>query len=106
MATCATCVHTGSQTDKHPCSECKGFSKYKYNPQRTIADTVRAMTDEQLADNFHKLYELISQGTMNDLSDLFCDGKAGCITKHGMVRCNPKKERAWVYDRRHWCRFV
>ena len=64
---------------------------------RTRADQIRAMTDEQMAEAMHKLYIQISvKRTMNDISDLFCDGKAGCITKRGNIRCSNKKEKACI----------
>ena len=63
----------------------------------TRADQIRAMTDEQMAEEIHRLYIKISvKGTMNDISDLFCDGKAGCITKRGNIRCSNKKEKACI----------
>ena len=30
MATCQICKYAGSEKDKYPCSECKWYSKYKY----------------------------------------------------------------------------
>ena len=64
---------------------------------KTMADRIRSMSDEELAKAFYDLYIKISvKGSMNDLSDLFCDGKAGCITKRGNIRCSVKKEKACV----------
>lgn len=61
------------------------------------ADRIRAMSNEELAEAFHDLYrQLFVEGTLIDLSLLFCDGKAGCITKRGNIRCTPKKEKACV----------
>ncbi len=63
---------------------------------KTIAGKIRSMTDEELAEKIHDLYRNLMDGTMNDISCLFCDGKANCITKTGNIRCNPKKEKACV----------
>lgn len=63
---------------------------------KTIADQIRAMSDEQLAEKFYDLYRKLMSAEMNDLSDLFCDGNANCITKTGNIRCTPKKEKACV----------
>lgn len=30
MATCQICKYAVNEKDKYPCSECKGYSKYKY----------------------------------------------------------------------------
>lgn len=63
---------------------------------KTIGDQIRSMTDEQLAEKIHDMYRKLMDGTMNDISVLFCDGKNNCITKTGNIRCNPKKEKACV----------
>ena len=62
----------------------------------TFADQIRAMTDYELAEWFHDIYRRIVEGTMDDISCLFCDGKAGCITKEGDIICNPENEKACV----------
>ena len=60
------------------------------------ADYIRSLSDDELAQEIYSLNEKLNQGTMNDLSDLYCDGKAGCITKRGNIRCNAKRENACV----------
>lgn len=62
----------------------------------TGADRIRAMSDEELADAIYELCEKLSDGTLHDISNLYCDGKADCITNAGDVRCNERKERGCV----------
>lgn len=50
MATCNICKYAGTPSYKSPCSECKGFSKYEYEKTQTHGDSIRAMSDEELAD--------------------------------------------------------
>lgn len=89
------------------CENCRGFialqdGKFYEHVQRpflppmTIADQIRSMTDEQLAEKIHSLYHNIVTGTMDDISCLFCDGKAGCITEEGNIICDEEKEKACV----------
>ena len=80
---------------------CYGDGKCRYkkdceNKVITHADQLRAMSDEQLADAFYKVYCELGRGGPKDLSSLFCDGKAGCITKDGNIRCSEKKVRACI----------
>ena len=49
MATCQICKYAGNPKDKPPCSDCKGYSKYEYEKPQTNADSIRAMSDEELA---------------------------------------------------------
>lgn len=77
-----------------PCEACGG--KGYFEVPNTNADRIRAMSDEELANSFYALYNKLCSGAMNDLSDLFCDGQAGCITKSGAVRCSEKKEKSCV----------
>lgn len=35
MATCQICKYAVNEKDKYPCSECKGYSKYKYQKPQT-----------------------------------------------------------------------
>lgn len=72
------------------------YKKACENKVITRADQTRAMTDEQLADAFYKVYCELGRGGPKDLSNLFCDGKAGCITKDGNIRCSEKKVRACI----------
>ena len=72
------------------------YKKACENKVITRADQTRAMTDEQLADAFYKVYCELGSGGPKDLSNLFCDGKAGCVTKNGDVRCSEKKVRACI----------
>ena len=51
MATCNICKYAGTPSYKSPCSECKGFSKYEYEKPQTNADRIRAMSDEELAED-------------------------------------------------------
>lgn len=60
------------------------------------ADRIRAMSDEELADAIYGLCEKLSDGTLHDISNLYCDGKADCITTAGDIRCDEKKERGCV----------
>ena len=69
--------------------------EYYAKPQ-TNADRIRAMSDEELAEAFYNLVDKLQTGTMNDLSDLFCDGKNGCIDKDGNITCTPDMEKACV----------
>ena len=62
----------------------------------TNADRIRAMNDEKLAEAFFNLCENLNDGTMNDLSDLYCDGKNGCVDKDGNITCTPDMEKACV----------
>lgn len=62
----------------------------------TNADRIRAMSDEKLAEAFFNLCEKIAVGTMNDLSDLYCDGKNGCIDKDGNITCTRDMEKTCV----------
>lgn len=66
------------------------------NKITTNADRIRAMSDEEMVNAVIALYNKLGSGAMNDLSDLFCDGQAGCITKSGVVRCSEKKEKSCV----------
>ena len=62
----------------------------------TKADMIRSMSDEQMAEAFYNLVDNIQTGNMNDLSDLYCDGKNGCIDKDGNITCTPDMEKACV----------
>lgn len=63
---------------------------------KTIADSIREMNDDQLVEALYSLYEKLNDGTLNDLSNLFCDGKNDCIDKDGNVTCTPDMEKACV----------
>ena len=67
------------------CRTCNGSGEKK----QTNADHIRVMSDEKLAEAFFNLCEKLNDGTMNDLSDLYCDGKNGCIDKDGNITCTP-----------------
>ena len=71
MATCQICKYAGNPKDKPPCADCKGYSKYEYKKPQTNADSIRAMSDEELA----KLLLDADQGNFTvDLCDeRFCD---------------------------------
>ena len=76
-----------------------GKSRYKKDCENKVitrVDQFRSMTDEQLADALYKVYCELGRGGPKDLSSLFCDGKAGCITKNGNIRCSEKKVRACI----------
>ena len=62
----------------------------------TKADQIRSMSDEQIAEAFYNLVDNLQTGTMNDLSDLYCDGKNGCIDKDGNITCTPDMEKTCV----------
>ena len=64
--------------------------------EQTAADGIRSKTDEELATMIHDLYSKLAEGTLNDLSDLFCDGKNNCIDKDGNITCTPEMEKACV----------
>ena len=64
--------------------------------EQTVADGIRSKTDEELAAMIHGLYSKLAEGTLNDLSDLFCDGKNNCIDKDGNITCTPEMEKACV----------
>lgn len=68
----------------------------KEREPETRGEQLRAMSDEQLADALYKVYCEFGCGGPKDLSSLFCDGKAGCITKNGNIRCSEKKVRACI----------
>ena len=77
-------------------SDCDKFNQEVRKKTMTNGDRFRAMTDEQLADALYKVYCELGSGGEKDLSNLFCDGKAGCITKDGNIRCSEKKVRACI----------
>lgn len=105
MAYCGKCLHldvckTAETCDGHV-PRCKHFMDKTAISQMlgkpaTRADQLRAMTDEQLADALYKVYCELGRCGLKDLSNLFCDGKAGCITKNGNIRCSEKKVRACI----------
>ena len=64
--------------------------------EQTVADSIRSKSDEDLAYAIHTLYSKLAEGALNDLSDLFCDGKNGCFDKDGNITCTPEMERACV----------
>ena len=64
--------------------------------EQTVADSIRSKTDEELAATIHGLYSKLAEGTLNDLSDLFCDGKNNCVDKDGNITCTPEMEKACV----------
>ena len=64
--------------------------------EQTVADGIRSKTDAELAAMIHGLYSKLAEGTLNDLSDLFCDGKNNCIDKDGNITCTPEMEKACV----------
>lgn len=64
--------------------------------EQTVADSFRSKTDEELAEAFYNLVDKLQTGTMNDLSDLFCDGKNNCIDSEGNITCTPEMEKACV----------
>ena len=49
MPTCNICKYAGRPIYKSPCSECKEFSEYEYENKKTNADTIRSMSEEELA---------------------------------------------------------
>lgn len=92
-------VMTGDRNDycgviNETCSECEGTGVILVDA--STADCIRAMSDEEMANAFYVLYNKTCSGAMNDLSDLFCDGQAGCITKSGTVRCSEKKAKSCI----------
>lgn len=68
MATCNICEYAGRPSYKSPCSECRGYSKYKYKKMQTNADRFRSMTDEELAT---ALYQMLD-------GDVYCTNKPEC----------------------------
>jgi hypothetical protein len=54
MATCQICRYAGNPKDKPPCADCKGYSKYEYEKPQTNADRIRAMSDDELAEDYCK----------------------------------------------------
>ena len=49
MATCNICKYAGRPIYKSPCSECKECSKYEYESNKTNAEIIRSMDDEELS---------------------------------------------------------
>lgn len=110
---CRNCPACGSPLQSESlgwkCNYCKGFLDMKgtfhvyiekpFMPPMTTADQIRAMTDEEMTEKVYDLYIKLSDGTLNDLSLLFCDGKAGCITKDGEIICNPENVKACILRR-------
>lgn len=64
--------------------------------EQTVVASIRSKTDEELADAIYEFNDRLQNGTLNDLSDLFCDGKNGCIDKDGNITCTPDMEKACV----------
>lgn len=64
--------------------------------EQTVADGIRLKTDEELADAVYEFRNKLQNGTLNDPSDLYCDGKNGCIDKDGNITCTPEMEKACV----------
>lgn len=50
MATCQICKYVGNEKDKYPCSECKGYSKYKYEKLQSsdvcVMDRLKQIAEE------------------------------------------------------------
>ena len=78
-------------------SRCAAY-RYKHGlgDPKTIADLIRSMSDEELTDAIHRVYSKLSDGSMNDFSNLFCDGENGCIDADGNITCSPDMEKACV----------
>lgn len=92
-------VMTGDRNDycgvvNEMCTECGGTGVNLV--EATKADHIRSMNDEEMANAVFALYNKLGNGAMNDLSDLFCDGQAGCIAKSGEVRCSEKKVKSCI----------
>lgn len=58
MATCNICEYAGRPSYKSPCSECRGYSKYKYKKMQTNADRFRAMSDEEQQKCVRRFWEI------------------------------------------------
>lgn len=46
MATCRTCKHSDKPKAAVPCSNCRGYSNYEYEPQQNSANRIREISDE------------------------------------------------------------
>ena len=77
-------------------SECDKFNRQIMDKPMTNADRIRAMSDEELADNLHQLYLAFSDEGYCDIGKLFCDGKAECIDADGEVHCNEERRKACI----------
>lgn len=88
-------IKTDSE-EHYRAAECFARRLIGHAKPQTQADRIRAMSDEEMANAVIALYNKLGSGAMNDLSDLFCDGQAGCITKSGVVRCSEMKEKSCV----------
>lgn len=58
MATCNICEYAGRPSYKSPCSECRGYSKYKYKKMQTNADRFRSMSDEEQQKCVRRFWEI------------------------------------------------
>ena len=78
-------------------SRCAAYrDKHGLGDPKTIADQIRYMSDDELAEAFYNLVDNLQAGNLNDLSDLYCDGKNGSIDKDGNITCSPDMEKACV----------
>lgn len=64
--------------------------------EQTVADSIRSKTDEELANAIYELNDRLQKGTLNDPSDLYCDGKNGCIDGKGNITCDPAAEKSCI----------
>lgn len=71
MSKCDTCKHKDRWVNTEPCYSCKG-GKDGYTP-KTIADRIRAMTDEDLAEFLEKV-----GGCGPSFDKEYCNNVNGC----------------------------
>lgn len=85
MDPCLTLTYRGST-----CAEQR--AKHGLGDPLTNADRIRAMSDEEMTERIFELYNNDTEG----LSNLFCDGKAGCIVGNGDIECNDDRVKACI----------
>lgn len=61
----------------------------------TTGDSIRAMSDEELAEKIFQVYA----DNAESLSLMFCDGKAGCIDADGDIHCSDEQVKACIIRR-------
>ena len=97
---CKTCPVKPCHTLHYRGSYCaEQRAKFGLGDPQTISDRIRSMTDEQMAEKIYDLYCKLADGTINDISVLYCDGKAGCIDKHGQITCTDEMHKACILRR-------
>lgn len=81
--------HEDKCTKACPCYD--GSGGYEV---QTIIEKIRSTTEDEWGDFVMKLVYADELGF--DITELFCDGKAGCITEDGDVMCDDNRRRECV----------